>query len=269
MALIDMIFTSNTALGILLGILFWGTAKAIDKILERFIHQKLFSRIWYWGKKRWKILLTRYKPIRTTFRFSYGIDDEIGMNTVRDRIEPVLKNVERFSEQRVEFEDLRTDESGQVVSIDAYYSERENPYEIEFELVPDPSSIRDGDARFSDEANVDSIGISVDFDFSFHSLESAFINVSAFVRFLEKAVGEEFAGRSSAGQIVISPVDTDLSLDEWIEKRQFDVSVLLESEESKTAVEFFGDRAVIDSPYLEIDSDTTDYVRATLLNYYL
>ncbi|QLK26179.1 hypothetical protein HYG81_00705 [Natrinema zhouii] len=83
---------------------------------------------------------------------------------------------------------------------------------------------------------------------------------------------KQVEGTFSQGQFVIYPVESDLTLDEWIRNEGFDVSLLLANTErmtQRTEVEFFSDRAEIHPPHLEIDSETTRHIRLLILNYYL
>ena len=71
------------------------------------------------------------------------------------------------------------------------------------------------------------------------------------------------------GRFVVSPIESKLTLDDWIKKEQFDVSLLLESEDRRNSVEFYSGRAVISSPHTDVDDKAVGYIRATPLNYYL
>ncbi|OAQ52197.1 hypothetical protein HTG_11290 [Natrinema mahii] len=74
----------------------------------------------------------------------------------------------------------------------------------------------------------------------------------------------------SGAQFIIHPVDSNLTLDEWIRREEFDVSLLLASKgQAKTEVEFFPDHAEIHPPYLEIDEEVIRYIRLMIINYYL
>jgi hypothetical protein len=91
-----------------------------------------------------------------------------------------------------------------------------------------------------------------------------------FSRFLREAAQDLLQVRSvTDGRFVVSPINNNLTLDDWIKKDQFDVSLLLESEDGRSSVEFYSDRAVISSPHTDVDDMTVEYIRATLLNYYL
>lgn len=269
MALIDWVLAQNTLFGFLLGLGALVLARLVDVILFRLLERRFFGTIYQWFIQRVKILLTRFNPISATFQFSITPDGSPSLDYLESRIESVLETCEEISEGRIEFGDVRWDSAGQNLQITAEYMDSNYPYQIDIGFTPDSESLQEADVTTTTEADVNNFGIKINFQFAFHNLESALINLSAFVGLLERAFSQEIGGRASSGQFVISPLDNDLTMDDWIEERRFDVSVLLRSEDKRASVEFFNDHAVIDSPYLEIDSDMVDYVRATLLNYYL
>jgi len=72
----------------------------------------------------------------------------------------------------------------------------------------------------------------------------------------------------TTGQFVVQPVDHNLTLDEWVGKERFDVSLLLESDDGNRSVTFFGDRAEMSTPTKRVDRKSAEYIRELLLNYY-
>jgi hypothetical protein len=74
--------------------------------------------------------------------------------------------------------------------------------------------------------------------------------------------------RFSKGLFTISPVNVDLTMDNWIKEKQFEVSLNLKAKEN-IAVNLYPKRAEITFPTLQIDENVYEYLKATILNYYL
>jgi hypothetical protein len=249
-------------------LLFWVAAKTVDLVLQRVLERQVFTTAYQKLRWRWKAFLTRFDQISTEFQFSYRLDEPVERERLHTDISTTLSNCEVIAEERVGFNTIRTDGNEETLRTTAHYLDDEE-YGLEITLTPDVGAIRSGGIGTTEAAPVNQITISTEFEFAFHRLESALINLSAFMRLLEKALSEQLPGSVSSGRFVISPLENDLTLDQWIEEQRFDVSVLLKSEDKSTSVEFFGDHALIESPYFEVDSETVDYIKATLLNYYL
>lgn len=120
------------------------------------------------------------------------------------------------------------------------------------------------------DPSIGSIGISITFRFEFGKLRNSIIDLILFAPFLRAAAESTLPVKSiTDGRFVVSPIDNDLTLDDWIKQDKFDVSLLLNSEDGRSSVEFYSDKAVITSPHTDVDDKTVEYIRATLLNYYL
>lgn len=63
----------------------------------------------------------------------------------------------------------------------------------------------------------------------------------------------------SKGTFVITPIKGELTLDQWIKKENFDVSMLLKSKE-QILVDFYADKAKLTTPHLGIDSTIAHYL---------
>lgn len=269
MTLLESVLSQQTFAGILLAIALWSIAKVVDTVLGKLMNKRIFSSFYSRISKRWRIFQTRFDPIRAEFQFSYVLTGEVFNTEMSDDINSILDYCENLSENRVEFSELNVDDEGETLYASAEYIDDRGYYELEFSLISDVDAIRSNQYQSARDAPISEVGCTIDFEFPFNKLEASVINLSAFVRLIEKSFTHHLPGRASSGQFVIRPLENGLSLDDWIEEKRFNVSVLLRSEDRNASVEFFGNKAVIEAPYFEIDSETVDYIRATLLNYYL
>lgn len=238
---------------------------AVDKVLETVIDKKIFTPIAQRSLQKWKAFRTRFDPLESTYEISFSPRREIAMSDAPELVEEILDACEEASKDRVEIETVRWSSSQKDGYVTAEFTTEDHPYKIDIALTPDVDSLRENPGTPS----LDSITFEIDFKFEFHSLDDEMHNMSSFVSFLQKGAKNIAAGTFSNGQFVIQPVETDLTLDEWIQEEQFNVSLLLATQDQQTQVEFFPDKAVVQPPYNEVDAETVKYIRATLLNYYL
>jgi hypothetical protein len=240
----------------------------VDEILAKTINDRLIHEAAARVKKAAKAKYTRFKPIKASFRFSVDIEEDITVSALAERLEDAFRSCEEISEETVEITDI-TKAGSKKIDASVVFSNND-PFNLCVEMVQDNSSLRSADVDSISEAKVSSVGITIDFTFPFHDLKGVLIDLGTFIGFLQRSLANEFeVNNFTKSTIVVEALDNGLTLDDWIEKERFDVSLLLQSEESDRSVRFYGDRAEITSPYTEIDDRTAEYVRATLLNYYL
>jgi len=238
----------------------------VEVIVERIFDKKVFRRILAYVYMRYKIYKTRFRNIELRFEFTFEPNNDITKATAQSELESALDNLERESKGRFDVGKLTEGENSDLqVNID-FLDER---YRMDITLSEDTRAIRNEDLA-PKEAPVNSIGFSISFDFPFQQLDNAMDDIGVLSTQLKQMITSEMSGRAMEdGKIVVTPIEDGLTLDEWIQERRFDVSLLLTSEGETTSVEFHEDEAVIRTPYLNIDSEVREYLRATLLNYYL
>lgn len=253
------------------GLLFivWIGQKFIDTLVSFAIDRRVFQPVYERILRKIKIFRTRADPVAAQFSLSFTPRDPITVSEAVERLKRSFDKIEQISSNKVSVSSQSwtpTDREGSLV---LFYSDRTEKFNIQVDITPDPQSIRNHPSGNADDLLVGSIGLEVEFDFPFHLLEHTLFNVGSLISYVEDGIEDEMRGTFSSGRFVVAPVHTNLTLDEWIQKEKFDVSLLLASEDDRTEVEFFGDRAIVKSNGREIDAKTVKYVRELLLNYYL
>ncbi|EJN61575.1 hypothetical protein HSB1_06160 [Halogranum salarium B-1] len=245
--------------------------KLADQILLRAINQRVFATAYSHIRKRIKAFLTRRDKIKSDLQFSVYLqpDDAYRVNSCDKYVDQLTANINRLSNGEAKVEDVKWDTSQTEADLQVSYASSRSPYNIRLnfigEVPPDTTAF---DSH--KDAKISSVGVTVEFEFAFAKLKSSIIDLSGLVQTIQESLSAMFPIRTvTNGRFVVYPLENDLTLDEWIQKEQFDVSLLLESDDQKRSVKFHGDRAEITSPNTKIDNETVEYIRATLLNYYL
>lgn len=255
--------SSLEALGVIL--LVWLGGRLIDKILGRLLDKKIFASIVQGVVKKWKAFQTRFDPLEATYELSFSPRRDVSMVNAPDLVDRIFEACEEASRGKVEFGKVQWDRSKEEANVSADFEKEDYEYDVDLSLATDPDSLREP----GDDERVGHITFKINFSFEFHALDASMHNMRSFISFLQKGSKQASDGTFSKGRFIIQPVKNDLTLDEWIEREQFDVSLLLATEDKETQVEFFHDKAIVQPPYNEIDGETVRYIRATLLNYYL
>lgn len=238
----------------------------IRVVIARLFDKKIFSRIASYFYTKYKIYKTRFDSIELRFEFTFEPSEDISKSRVQSELESVFNNLERESEGRFGVGRLtKGDESDLQVDIN-FLDAR---YRVNITLSEDTRAIKN-EGLTPEEVPVNSIGFSILFEFPFQQLDNAMNDAGTLSTQLKQTIISEISGTAiEDGKIILKPIGDGLTLDKWIQEQQFDVSLLLTSEGESTSVEFHEDKAVIRTPYLNIDSEAREYLRATLLNYYL
>jgi len=245
-------------------------ATLFDWILRNLFDRKVFEPIWSGAKRRYKSWRTKHNKITADYEFSIYLDSNLPEDAPREVTDDLLESVRSKSSGDFEIREEKWSNDDHEVDVTVLYKNRADPFELTLNFVPDPDrmNVQSSDTGFN--PSIGSIGVSTTFRFEFGNLRSSIIDLMLFARFFREAAKELLSVRSMTdGRFVVSPIESDLTLDDWIKKEQFDVSLLLESEDRRNSVEFYSDRAVISSPHTDVDDKTVEYIRATLLNYYL
>lgn len=244
-----------------------------EKILYWAFDRKILTPIIVKAKWKWRALLTRKDPLDSTFEVQYSPMDRFNVNESKEIVDQALKAAQSESQGRIKLGTLSWDENDEGRGfIEADHIECNYPFNIEIKLIEDPDDLVERPDLSFHERNVEGFHFSINFRFPFHKLESTVQNIGVFSSFLETGLKSTQRGNLGPGQFVINPVESNLTLDEWIRNEGFDVSLLLAdtgSNTGRTEVEFFPDRAEVHPPHLEIDSETTRYIRLMILEYYL
>jgi predicted HAD superfamily hydrolase len=262
MSILDAVLSAESPFGALLVIAVYAVIKIIDFATRRAINRAYFSEIWGWIKRKIKIILSKHRKIKCKYEFSVYIEDLDSKSSRKDVVDNVFSNVKERSKDSVEIDSNRWNSGNNTVHVKHTYMGKSAPYETTLRFV-EPI---EADKSLSKK---DSIGVSIQFSFEFARLRNEIIDLSGFVQILQDAISEELGSSEfTEPQFIVSPIDADLTLDDWIKKEQMDISVLLESSDTDRSVRFYPDKATIKAPHSKIDDQTVEYVRATVLNYY-
>jgi len=254
------------------GVIFlvWLGQKTIDALTKFLINKRVFHPIYQRILRRIKILKTRGDPVGATFSLSYTPEEDLTISTAIERLKTGFNRAERISNGKISIQSSHWDKHKREGQVEIHYSNKTEVFNTRIQLVQDTESVRETPSENPDEVLVGSIGLEIDFDFPFHLLEDTLFNLGSLINYVEEGFQDQMRGSFSGGRFVISPVESDLTIDDWIKEEHFDVSLLLASEDDKgTEVEFFSNRAVVKSNRREIDAQTVTYMRELLLNYYL
>lgn len=262
--------STDILLGIAIGASIWFGTKVVDAIAVRLVNEKIVSNIVQRVLRKIKIIRTRGDPVSATFSLSFTPEQDLTVLEATNKLETGFQSVEQASSNKISIESQHWNEDDRDGKVEIHYSDATEAFIIDIDIVQDPGSIRRSDSIEPANILVGNIGLDIEFRFPFYLLEDTLFNLGSLVNYLEDGFNSQIRGSFSDGSLVISPVDDGLTIDDWIEKEQFDISLLLETDgEDRTEVEFFPDRAVVKSNKREIDAQTVRYTRELLLNYYL
>jgi hypothetical protein len=94
-------------------------------------------------------------------------------------------------------------------------------------------------------------------------------SLNALTNFLSEQLKDNLANvKFSKGLFTIAPIKADFTMDQWIKEKRFEISLLLRSRENIT-VNLYSKKAEVIFPTLQIDESVYEYLKATILNYYL
>lgn len=251
-------------------------ASVVVFIAEKFLHwafdKKVITPFIQRVRWKWRAFLTRRDPLECTFEIKYSPMSSLTVSEAKQSVSDVFDNTGSESQGRIEFSTLSWDGDGEGIGfIQAEHIECDYPFDIQVELIENPEDLTERPSVPFEKRLVDAFHFSIGFKFPYHRLEATIQNLGVFASFLESGLSNTVRGTLSPGQFVIHPVESNLTLDEWIVREGFDVSLMLadKGDTAKTEVEFFPDRAEVHPPHLEMDTETTRYIRLMILEYYL
>lgn len=269
LSVIDWLFSIQTISGAVLPIVIWMISKTIDLIAERRFDRRIIAPVLQ--EIRWRIqaFRTRLDLLSCTFKMSYTPSKDTSVEEGKHLIEQSIDDSTNRSKKRIESTEISwintTNARFKLKHLDS-----ERPFKFEVYLV---ESNRDSITRpemHSQGRFIDKIAFEVNFEFAYHELSTTLSNLDTIITILKESLDDTIGGTESKGQFVISPITGGLKVDEWIREEGLDVTTRLSGKDSqKTQVEFFNDRAEVNPPYLQIDSEVERYIRIVLLDYYL
>jgi hypothetical protein len=245
--------------------------KIVDVILEHWINKTFFGRIWTWISKVFKKFITRFKPIRTCFQFRTQFEPT-EPSEVKENIIQLIDSLSGKYKDQMEVSPLTWNDSDNIGSVRVRYNEREYRIDVHIsteyqDFDPEQELLKSPRQKVSSIS--DSIAFSIEVDFPFHTLDQMLLGLGALTNFIRQEVKENIlVVQFSRGMFTISPIKGDFTVDHWIKEKKFDVSLLLKAQE-KILVNLYPKKAEIVFPTLQIDDKVSEYLKGTLLNYYL
>lgn len=244
--------------------------KIVDLFLEHFLNKTLFSRIWTTITREIRKLQTRWNPIVMCFQFRTKFEPSEPMKVKED----LTKLIEFLSEKyrgQMTYSPLTWTDTDRIGSINVTFNERE--YRINMQISSEYSDYELEKEVFKDTKEVveisDSVSFSIEVDFPFKSIEPMLLSLGSLTNFISEQLKEVIpVAEFSKGLFTIAPIKADLTMDDWIKEKHFDVSLLLRAREN-IMVNLYPKKAEIVFPTLQIDEKVSEYLKATILNYYL
>jgi hypothetical protein len=256
-----LLYGAILGLGILAGL------KLIDMVLEVFFKKTVFGKMWFWVSMGLKKLMTRLRHIRISFQFSARIEDT--------EIEKVKGTLDFFAnsivkKQQIHLSPIAWTDSN-IGSTTICYNQRE----FRLEMAMNSFSADLNDEGENDECVtkttmfVEGVSFRLEADFSFHELEHMLLSLGA----LLDSIKEEFKEalmvmQFSKGMFTIEPLKREISMDEWIRKKKFEVSLVLKGQD-EVIINLLPKKAEIVFPSVQIDDKVSEYLKDAILNYYL
>jgi len=244
--------------------------KIADLILEHFLNKSLFSRIWTTIAKAVKKFQTRWNPIVMCFQFRIKHEPKKPLNVKEDLTKLVESLFEKHKGQ-IEFSPLTWTDTDRMGSTNVRFNEREykiaihtdsqyREYELEKEFFEDSEDVFEVS---------ESVAFSIEVNFPFRDIEPMLLSLTSLTNFITDQLKEVFSVVNfSKGLFTIAPIKADFTMNHWIKEKQFDVSLLLKAREN-IIVNLYPKKAEIVFPTLQMDEKVSEYLKATILNYYL
>lgn len=252
------------------GALLWLAQKFVDNLTSYLFDKRIFHPIYKNIRRRWKIIKTNADPVQATFSLSYTPEQNLTIASAIEKLKQAFHQIERSSSGKISIHDEYWSVSERRAKVEFHYLDQREAFTVDVRLVRDSQSLKETPSGDPDQIQVGNIGLEIGFGFPFKLLEDTLFNLGSLINYLEDGFDGQVKGSFSGGRFVITPVNTDLTIDDWVEQEQFDISLLLATEsDDRTEVEFFSDRAIVKSNQREIDAQTVRYMRELLLNYYL
>lgn len=249
--------------------LFLLIARAVlNAVLARWIGDRVIDR-WLLKLKRWvKAHRTKYKKIKADLEFTGYLNPDCTVGEAHQGIESAIQNSIDQSKRSAAIDEFYwLDETTAEVTV-TYLNN--DPFTITIDLIQENRSFGKRSINTVADSQLSSIGVTVRFEFDFYNLKGALMDVGTFSQFLREGLKQEFSVRNvTESRFKVGTLENDLTMDEWIQEQRFEASLLLKDERGERSIEFQGNQAVITAPYPEVDDQTAEYIRLTLLNYYL
>lgn len=240
-----------------------------DHVVQSLFDRKIFEPIWSGARRKYRARRSKREIIIAHHEFSVYLDANSSCNSPRRFASELIDSVKERGDGDFELTEQKWSDDNQEVDIEVRYRDS-SPYRVTLNFISGTGAPMSAEHNAGPEADIECVGVDISFRFAFGKLQNSMNDLTLFTDFLQKSLSELAPIQSvTNSRFVIQPIDPDLDLDDWIHEEPLDVTLLLESEDGGGSIKFYGDKAVIDSPHTGVDDRTVEYIRATLLNYYL
>ncbi|MFC3960342.1 hypothetical protein [Halovivax cerinus] len=239
----------------------------IEYTAQSLYDRKIFSPLFKRALRGYKAWRTKKNKIRSDYEFSVYLESGLDESQTNSIAEQILDLVSKESEGDFEVEQNMWSNDGRKLSSRIKYRNRQEPYELALNFISSPTT-KEGDTH--QNTQIRSIGVTIEFSYEFGKLRDSIIDLMIFASHIQRACRELLDTRNmTEGRIIISPIDQNLTLDDWIEDGEFETELVLSSEDGRSSIEIHSDRAIISSPHTIPDGKTAEYIRTIVLKYYL
>jgi hypothetical protein len=191
---------------------------------------------------------------------------------IKESIELLIDSLSQKHQEYIKFRPISWNDEHNLGSVRVSYNEREFSMDVQIKI--DYLDFDPEEQVLKSKANKvttisEGIAFSLETDFPFHSLEQMLLSLSALTGFVREELKEKVSVvEFSKGMFTLAPIKGDFTIDDWVKKKQFEVSLLLKAEK-KILVNLYPKKAEIIFPAFQIDDRVSEYLRETILNYYL
>jgi len=243
--------------------------KIVDIILEHFLNKTIFGRIWSAMTRSLKKFRTRLNPIVIRFQFRAQLESNDPLK-VKEGLAKLIESLSEKYKGKIVFSPIKWTDTDRTGSVNATFNNRE--FRIDMDIS---SEYRDYDpekgifeAQEAFEVS-ESVAFSIEVNFPLQSIDPMLLSLSSLTNFITEQLKEMHTIiKFSKGLFTLAPIKADLTMDHWIKEKQFDVSLLLKARDN-ILVNLYPKKAEIVFPTLQIDEKVSEYLEATILNYYL
>lgn len=250
--------------GALVPIAVYVIGRATDAVMGYFFDKTPFAKLWKGIVRRVKIFLTRWHLITVHFHFRVMIKPT-EPEQAREIVSIVTNCILQRNKGQVVFSPLLWSEEKDTASTDILYNGKE--YRLNFNLAMEYKE--DTEIEIEETQICDSIAISVEASFPFNSLHKTLFDLNAIIALLDEQLKQrELWKKTSNGLFTLEPTKADFTIADWIKEKKMSVSVVLKSKEN-IDIQLYPNKAEIVLSSLRIDGSVYDYLKATILEYYL
>lgn len=268
-SVLNWITSRQTLSGIAIPVVMWLGSKFVDAIAQEFFSGKIIAPALQSLKWRIRAFRTRLDKLSCEFVMSYTPDRDITLDRGKTLVEESITDCTKRSKNRIEESEISwTNSSNAHLKLE--HIDSDLPFEFEIYLVETRPNLPHETQPSEEDGYIDKISIEVEFKFAYRDLSDTLSNLNTTISILTESFDEIIGGRKSSGKFILEPIEGGLKVDEWIREEGLDVTTKLHStKEERTQVDFFRDRAEVNTPYLQMDTEVERYIRIILLDYYL